>query len=119
MSSRKLGNGYSLALHTGCGTHLTLVYFNKLKRGYEQDMVKNMAREYFESNNITEIDLEFDGSHAKRSVKVIGEIEAIISDLQNIFSSFDIDVNQVPHIDLRGNDVDDLNKVITINDFVY
>jgi hypothetical protein len=120
MSSRKLGNGYSLALNTGAGTHLTLVYFNNLKRGYEQDLAKSIAIDYFRVNGLEEIELEFGDTHAKRSVRVHGEIETIISDLRDLFTSFDIDPDQIPHIDLRGHDTADLNKKIrVIDNFTY
>lgn len=33
MSSRNLGNNYSLALNTGNGTHLTILYIKNCKRG--------------------------------------------------------------------------------------
>jgi hypothetical protein len=123
-SGRKLGHGYSLAIHTGGGTHLTLVYFNNCKRGYEQDMVKQMASDYFQSRNLTTVDFTLGDSYNERSVRVKGQvIESIISDLTHkIFTSFDIDQNQVPHIDLRGNTstaVIQTQKVSLVNNFVY
>jgi hypothetical protein len=120
MSSRKLGNGYSLALHTGNGTHLTLVYFNKLKRGYEQNLVKSITIDYFRANKIEEIELEFGDLHESRSIRVHGAIESIISDLKDSFKSFDIDLGHIPHIDLRGRIMADLSKKVSVIDnFVY
>jgi hypothetical protein len=78
MTSRKLGDGYSLALNTGNGTHLTLVYFYKLKRGYEQDLAKNIAMSYFKSKNIETVKLEFGDKYNERSVRITGQIESII-----------------------------------------
>lgn len=123
-STRKLGCGYSLALNTGNNTHLTLVYFNNCKRGYEQDLVKSMADDYFQSRGITAIDFDLGDKYNERSVRVCGaEIERIIKDLsQNVFSRFDIDVNQVAHIDLRGNASSSAIQnrgVSVVNNFVY
>jgi hypothetical protein len=112
--SRKLGDGYSLALNTGNGTHLTLVYFHKLKRGYEQDMVKQMASQYFADNDLEIINLNFGELYNIRSVKVHGEIERIVKELSELFNSFDIDANQVPHIDLRGNSMDSIDRVVSV-----
>lgn len=112
--TRKLGDGFSLALNTGNDTHLTLVYFFKLKRGFEQDLVKQKAVQYFQDKNITNIALEFGGTHNERSIKVLGEIETVAKDLAELFSSFDIDKNQVPHIDLRGNRLENMSKNVSV-----
>ena len=58
---RKLGNGYSLALNTGGGTHLTLVYFHSCKRGYEQRLVKQMSTTYMESLDVDRFQLILSG----------------------------------------------------------
>lgn len=123
-STRKLGCGYSLALNTGNGTHMTLVYFNNCKRGYEQDLAKTMANDYFQARGITTIDFDLGEKFNERSVRVRGaEIERIISDLtQNVYARFDIDSNQVPHIDLRGNasaNAIQNRGVSVVNNFVY
>lgn len=117
--NRKLGDGYSLALNTGNGTHLTLVYFHKLKRGYEQDMVKQMASKYFTDNKLETIELNFGEPHNIRSIKVHGQIEQIIKDLSELFSSFNIDSNQVPHIDLRGKSIEFVDKIVPVVDNWY
>lgn len=122
-STRKLGCGYSMALHTGSGTHLTLVYFNNCKRGYEQDMVKQMASDYFASRNLTSVDFTLGESYNERSVLVKGQIiESIVSDLTSkIFANFDIDRNQICHIDLRGaaKSAIQTQNVSLVNNFVY
>ena len=104
-STRKLGDGYSLALNTGNGTHLTLVYFFKCKRGFEQNSVKAKAAGYFAEHGIQSITLEFGEAHEERSVRVLGEAAKIIEDLREIFKNYDIDKKQIPHIDLRGTNV--------------
>ena len=121
-SSRKLGNGYSLALNTGAGTHLTLVYFHNCRRGYEQDLVKGMAAAYFQSANVTAIDLELRGAHCERSVLVGGDLLVrVVRDLEQLFASFDIDRGQVPHIDLRGAQPGSLrlSGVPTVGNFMH
>jgi len=117
--SRKLGDGYSLALNTGNGTHLTLVYFHKLKRGYEQDMVKQMASKYFTDNQLETIELNIGEPYNIRSIKIHGQIEKIIKDLSELFSSFNIDANQVPHIDLRGKSIEFVDKIVSVVDNWY
>lgn len=117
--SRKLGDGYSLALNTGNGTHLTLVYFHRLKRGYEQDMAKRIASQYFADNGLETVKLDFGELYNIRSVKVHGHIERIIKDLSELFRSFDIDANQVPHIDLRGNSIETIDRDISVVDNWY
>ena len=118
MSSLRLGQGYSLALKTGDGTHLTLLYFNRLKRGYEQEQVKMAAEEYFRQRGLEHVNIEFGEIHEKRSIAVFGEIDQVMKDLQQMFSSYDIDATQRAHIDLRGVDHNKLSKrVPTINNW--
>ena len=120
MSARRCGDGFSLALVTGPNTHLTLVYFNMCRRGYEQNLAKQMAIDYFRSKNLTNVDLILGERHNERSVCVHGIIEKIILDLCDVFSKFDIDRNQIPHIDLRGTDIKFINtRVSLIDNFTY
>ena len=91
---------------------------------YEQDLVKQMAYDYFQSKNLQTVDFEIGQPYNERSVRVKGAtLEMIISDLtKQIYSSFDIDPNQVPHIDLRGNSSPSViqNKNVSlINNFIY
>ena len=102
--ARRLGQGYSLALKTGEGTHLTLVYFNRLRRGYEQELVKSMSEKYFEQRGLEYLELVHGEIHEKRSICIHGEVENVIKDLQQLFSAYDIDVAQQAHIDPRGLD---------------
>jgi hypothetical protein len=112
---RKLGNGYSLALKTSDNTHLTLVYFNNLKRGYEQNLVKNMCIEYFNDKNVLMLCIDF----GERSIKVLGKVIDIVTDLEILFPSFYIDKDQVPRIDLHGNDINNINIVVSTIDNFY
>ena len=54
MSRRNLGNNYALGWSTGNGTHLTLLYFEKVKRGYEQSRVKQLANEFLREHRVPE-----------------------------------------------------------------
>jgi len=121
-ANRKTGCGYSLALNTGGGTHLTLVYFNNAPRGYTQDLIKPMATDYFEQQQLTHVDLVATGEgFNERSVRITGRVEAIVTDLAKLFASFDIDQNQVPHIDLRGKGLADvqLRQLPLTGNFVH
>lgn len=118
--SRKLGNGYSLALKTSDNTHVTLVYFHNLKRGYEQDMVKSMADDYFLSRGRTHIDMVLGDNHGERSKLVLGDVIDITKDLVELFSTFDIDKTQVSHVDLRGTSESDLNLHVPVaNNYLH
>lgn len=111
------GNGFSLALNTGKGTHLTLIYFNRCKRGYEQDLIRQMAINYFLNENLVSVKLELGDIIDKRRVLITSPlIQKIIDDFQVLFSSFDIDLTQEAHIDLRGHSLDDLDKTISFLD---
>lgn len=116
---RKLGDGYSLALKVSEHHHLTLVYFNKLKRGYEQNLVKTMCNEYFCSNNILSVPLHIGEKFGTRSVCITGQIEKITEDLSNLFSGFNITKDQIPHIDLRGHPVSSLPECVNTIDNFY
>lgn len=118
---RKLGDGYSLAIKTGPYTHLTLVYFYNLKRGYEQSRVKEITNEYYAKNNIDYIDLNINGEpYGNRCIRVTGKIVDIVNDLSNLFSSYDIDTCQIPHIDLRGTSVSDIpGRVYLPDNFMF
>ena len=120
-SKRKLGSGYSLALKTGGDpeTHLSLVYFHALKRGYEQERVKSIAAEYFAERGLDVIELEYGESVFQRSVSVHGVITDVIKDLAELFSSYDIDAQQVAHVDLRGNRKGDLLTSVAVDSWLY
>ena len=93
---------------------MTLVYFNHLRRGYEQEMVKAAADEYFQERGLHHLDLKFGEIHEKRSIRVHGEVEQVIKDLQQKFSSsYDIDLTQQAHIDLRGVNPEKLSTVVS------
>ncbi len=83
---------------------MTLLYFNKLRRGYEQELVKSMAEEYFEQRGLEQLELVLGETHEKRSISIHGEVEQVIQDLKQLFSAYDIDTTQQAHIDLRGLD---------------
>jgi hypothetical protein len=107
-----------LALKTAEGTHITLLYFNRLRRGYEQESVKSTADEYFRQRDMPHVTLAFGEIREKRSIRVHGEIEQVIEDLKPLFSSYDIDLTQQAHIDLRGVDSQKLSsRVPTMNNW--
>ena len=83
---------------------MTLVYFNRLRRGYEQELEKSIAEEYFEQRGLEYLYLVHGETHEKRSICIHGEVETVIKDLQQFISAYDIDVGQQAHIDLRGLD---------------
>lgn len=119
-SSRKLGRGYSLALNTGKNTHITLVYFNQCKRGYEQNYVNKAAQKYLIDEGYEEIELKYGDKWGKRSVHVTGDIKEIQYKLIKYFLDQGWDVDDrprahTPHVDLRGNSVDDLKQSVNIN----
>ena len=117
-SSRRLGNGYSLALKTGGspGTHCTLVYFNNLKRGFAQTQVKQQAADYFASKGITSVAVTYGGDCFKRSVEVCGDLEQVSQDLLQLFGGYDIQKEQLLHVDLKGNAPDDLLRTVSTVD---
>ena len=119
MGNRKLGCGYSLALSTGNKTHITLVYFNNLKRGYEQSLVKKLALEYLSKQDEI-IELKYGGPCFKRSIHVHGKIEQIQSDLIDIFSKMGFDVDntergRTPHVDPRGLQISELFNSLNLH----
>ena len=99
------GKGYSLALNAGPqGMHITLVYFNCCRRGYEQETVKNMAYAYLQELGETHVDITLGAPCYSRSVEVHSEmLERIRDELRELFSSFDISAEpQHLHVDLRS-----------------
>jgi hypothetical protein len=123
-NTRKLGQGYSLALDTGNGTHLTLVYFHQLRRGFEQNMVKQLAENYIYENCNSEIYMRYDNvflNEQKRCVVIKNhEIKSLQDGLQMLFyTNFSIDTTSIhaktPHIDLRGTDYNDLSDIIVLH----
>ena len=122
---RKLGLSYSLALKTvgkeGSETHLTLVYFNRLKRGYEQSLVKGIAENYFLKMGISKVEIEFGKPCLKRSIEVKGEkISKISKDLYILFQRYNVSKEpQCLHIDLKtvNRPTDLLKKVPLFNNW--
>ena len=127
-NKRKLGLSYSLALKTGgkekSETHLTLVYFDRLKRGYEQNLVKEIVENYFKKIGISEVEIEFGKPCLKRSIEVKGKlIEKISKDLHIIFNGYNkfnvSEESQCLHIDLKtvNKPTDLLKKVPLFNNW--
>ena len=100
-SSRNLGFNYSLAWNTGNNTHLTLLYFNNCKRGYEQNRVKQLAEDYMLKNLDTNITLELGDMYSDRCVTVKNKkISYIQLELAKYFTSLKFEMSDVkqPHI---------------------
>ena len=122
MSNRRTGGGYALALKTSQATHCTLVYFNSCRRGFEQDLVKSMAAEYFAAHGLTQVELQLGEVYAERSLLVRCEaLERAVFDLRTtVFASFDIDRGGVPlHIDLRGSSAAEIDTTVSVVDNWY
>lgn len=112
--TRRLGDGYSLALRTGHGTHMTLVYFPRLRRGFEQQLAQSIAAGYFEEHKIERIHVNYGDVVLERSIAVEGFAEndptitlaQIAKDLRKLMQDNGLEVSaseQLLHVDPRGN----------------
>ena len=112
---RNLGKNYALAWKTGAKTHLTLIYFNNVKRGFEQERVKALAIAFLNENNIAQhITLNLGDMMTDRCILVLNEeILRLQQQLYVYFEAlgFDLRALKPPHIDTRG-DADDVQVVV-------
>ena len=105
-SSRNLGNNYCLAWNTGGGTHMTLVYMENVRRGYEQDRARRLVEEFLEETGVPEqLELTLGEMMTNRCISVTsatirGLQEAIYDFLAE--HGFQLRSLRDPHIDLRG-----------------
>lgn len=111
-TARNIGKNYALALTTGKKTHLTLIYFNNVKRGFEQDRVKTLANAFLRDRHDGEeedvrgtILLELGDMVSDRCIGVNNaELIRIQRQLYDFFLSLGYDLRPLLplHIDLRG-----------------
>ena len=107
-SSRNLGNNYSLALKTGGGTHMTLVYVVNVKQGVRTRPSKEtMLEEFMEESGIPkELPLQTAEMISKRCIGVTsGDVRDLQKSIPNYLTELHFQVRALrqPHIDLRGN----------------
>lgn len=108
MSRRNLGNNYALSWSTGNGTHLTLLYFENVKRGYEQSRVKQLAKEFLTNLQVPEYykwKLDKTKLYSKRCVLVDDRYLTMLQeDMFKFFTSRKFTLRELKplHIDLRG-----------------
>jgi len=104
---RNIGNNYALALQTGGDTHITLVYFNNVKRGFAQERVKQLAEQFLDDVAVfpARVTLQLGDMMTERCIAVVNpELVAIQRELTTLFTTLGYDLAPaVPlHIDLRG-----------------
>lgn len=123
MSSRNLGNNYVLAWKTGAGTHMTLVYLNNVKRGYEQERAKRLVDAFLaERGTPATIPLSLGPMATERCVSVKSEV---LEQLQQALYDYLVSQGFSPrplrplHIDLRSQSTNVVNKSIAINDWLW
>lgn len=112
--------GYALMLDTGAGTHITLVYFYRLKRGYDQYLVTELARQYLLGEGYDIIVMEYGPRWGPCSIHVSGEIAEIQQKLIRLFLDFGYDIDlsvrsRTPHVDLKGVPVAKLKRFVNID----
>ncbi len=128
-SSRNLGTNSVLAWKTGGGTHLTLIYLENVKRGFEQERAKRLAEEYLNSQNVPEtLHLAQELGKGKelmwteRCASVVSEqIRQIQKGLWEHFTQLGFTVRALRplHIDLRGQDVNIIADMVGTRDWHY
>lgn len=113
MSARNLGNNYSLALNTGNGTHLTILYIKNCKRGYEQTRVKTIANEFIlntlqkEEYHLTTNNIKVIPNNSRCVAVTDPDLIQLQTDLlDHLIKNHGFDQNEIEkrplHIDLRG-----------------
>jgi hypothetical protein len=90
---------------------MTLVYFNNVKRGFEQDRVKQLADAFMEETNVpANVELQLGDNLTDRCV---GVLNAELVELQRalfdhfVAHGFDLRPLVALHIDLRGSTASD------------
>jgi hypothetical protein len=105
-SSRTLGNNYALAWKTGAEIHMTLVYINNVKRGYEQERVKELVNDFMEATQVpVEFPLPLGDMISTRCVSVdSSELEMLRQCIYEhlLAQGFDMRPLKPLHIHLRG-----------------
>lgn len=126
-SARNLGTNYPLCWNTGAQTHMTLIYFENVKRGYEQERVKSLAEDFLTAENVpTQLILKSPNVKwtyfSDRCVAVHSlEIQQIQKDLWSYFTKLGFKLRALRdlHIDLRGQSDQIINLTVGTRDWLH
>lgn len=121
-SCRNLGKNYVLAWNTGNNTHMTLIYLENVKRGYEQERVKWLANDFLrEQLKAPEtIELTLGEMMTDRCILVTNPlIKEIQEALYAYFTELGFTVRPLrsPHIDLRNQPKSIVTTTIQVSDW--
>lgn len=109
--ARNIGNNYALALKSGGNTHITIVYFNNVKRGFEQERVKTLAEEYLRQTQFpASVRIQLGEMVTDRCFAVVNDdLIRLQRELHAHFATLGYDLRAIVplHIDLRGESVHD------------
>jgi hypothetical protein len=122
-SSRNIGTNYCLAWKTGGGTHLTLVYIENVKRGFQQDRVKRLVQDLLDTMNVPpEIPLQTGPMMMERCIEIVTsdiiEIQLSIHECLERHG-FRLRPLRPPHIDLRGQSETVLQTTVRTRDWMH
>lgn len=129
--NRNLGNNYSLAwpisfpdaTENSSDLHMTLVYINNVKRGFEQNRLKELVNAFFDDQEVPEtLLLNVGAMLTDRSVLLQSEyVENLRGLLEDFLKSHGFNLRQsMPlHVDLRGSDIPSNIKEILIRTRVW
>ena len=83
--------GTTMPLHeTGHGTHLTLLYFDNVKRGYEQDRLKNLADDFIKESdlciNYMDLGIDFENPEMLTDRSVLVKVKIFCNYKRKCFS---------------------------------
>lgn len=121
--ARNVGKNYALALKTGEDTHITLVYFNNVKRGFEQERVKQLADEFLDRNAFPRsLALQLGEMLTDRCVSVENaELAQLQRQLHEYFVALGYDLRPLValHVDLRGQNDSAVEKTIETRRWNY
>lgn len=122
-SCRNLGNNYALAWKTGHGTHLTLLYFENVKRGYEQDRLKNLADDFIKESdlciNYMDLGIDFENPEMWTDRSVLVKSKDLLQLQKELFQYFQQKKFKLRplhplHIDLRGQSVNKIDQYVDV-----
>lgn len=122
---RNLGNNYPLAFKTPNGTHMTLIYFNNVKRGYEQERVNSLARAFMDEikfPTVVKLELGEMIEPEERCVAIKNaQLIVLQKQLYDYFENegFDLRPLRNLHIDLRGLDLIETLKNTMLNTRIF
>lgn len=123
LSSRNVGNNHVVAWKTGGGTHMTLVYINNVKRGFEQERVKRIVNAFLAERQVNDtIRLPLGDMVTERCIAVqsdyLNELQqAIYNHLVSL--GFSVRPLRPLHIDLRGQSHKVVQESVQIKDWLW